>query len=53
MAKEEIKREVYMYMLQMMNMCRETAIMMVLKIGLYSIHEGEKRVQNLDIDILH
>ena len=40
-----------MYTLQMMNMCGETAIMAVLKIGLYSIHEGEKRVQNLDIDI--
>ena len=42
-----------MYMLQMMNMCGETAIMAVSKIGLYSIHEGENRVQNLDIDILH
>ena len=42
-----------MYMLQMMNMCGKTAIMVVLKSGLYSMHEGEKRVQNLDIDILH
>ena len=36
-----------------MNMCGETAIMAVLKIGLYSMHEGEKRVQNLDIDIMN
>ena len=38
------KRYIHIYMLQMMNMCGETAIMAVLKVGLNSIHEGEKRV---------
>ena len=30
----------------------ETTVMSVLKMWLHSIHKGEKKVQNLDIDVL-
>ena len=38
------KRYIHIYTLQMMNMCGETAIMVVLKVGLNCIHKAEKRV---------
>ena len=35
-----------------MNMTGETTVIAVSKMWLYSMHKGEKRVQNLDIDIM-
>ena len=35
-----------------MDMTGKTTVMSVLKMWLHSIHKGEKKVQNLDIDIL-
>ena len=35
-----------------MDMTGETAVMLVLKMWLHSVHKGKKRIQNLDINIL-
>ena len=35
-----------------MDMTGETIFMSVLKMWLYSMHKGEKKVQNLNIDVL-
>ena len=35
-----------------MDMTGETTVMSVSKMWLYSMHKGEKKVQNFDIDVL-
>ena len=51
-TKWEIKRKLETYISYSMDMTGETIVMAVLKMWLYSIHKREKKIQNLDIDVL-